>query len=223
MKGVFESRPTLPRYHVIWEADIVLEYLKELSPNSGISLIELNHKLAMLLALVTAQRTQSLKSIDLNELIIDNSKCVIIFNKILKQTTSKTHLSPITILRYSDSRLCVVECLEEYIKRTKTLRSASQLFISALKPHKAVTTASIGKWIKKTLFEAGLDISMFKAHSTRAAATSAAKNAGINANIIMKTAGWTSSSTFAKFYDKPVTSAEFSLGVLTSGQNRRKL
>ena len=31
-KGVFESRPAMPRYTVVWDVNQVLDYLKTLSP-----------------------------------------------------------------------------------------------------------------------------------------------------------------------------------------------
>ena len=45
---------------------------------------------------------------------------------------------------------------------------------------------------------AGIDTTVFKPHSTRGAATSAAKAANVPLREIMNTAGWPSDSTFAK-------------------------
>ena len=50
---------------------------------------------------------------------------------------------------------------------------------------------------------AGIDISQFKAHSTRAASTSAAAASGVPMKDILKTANWSRESTFQKFYLKP--------------------
>ena len=50
--------------------------------------------------------------------------------------------------------------------------------------------------------KAGVDVSEFKAHSFRAASTSAAANKGVPINFILQTADWTNASTFAKFYDR---------------------
>ena len=49
---------------------------------------------------------------------------------------------------------------------------------------------------------AGVDMGIFKTHSTRSASTSAASHLGVNIQTIMKTAGWTNANTFAKFYNK---------------------
>ena len=54
------------------------------------------------------------------------------------------------------------------------------------------------------LFESGIDTDLFKAHSTRAAAASAARDSDIPINDILKIAGWAHASTFRQFYDKTV-------------------
>lgn len=71
---------------------------------------------------------------------------------------------------------------------------------------KPVTSQTIGKWIKKVLSESVIDVSVFKAHSTRHSSTSAANAAGVVIDVIRKTAVWAFSSyTFAKFYNRPIT------------------
>ena len=52
--------------------------------------------------------------------------------------------------------------------------------------------------------KAGIDITNFKPHSTHMAATSRAKAASVPVREILRTAGWSSSRSFDRFYDKPV-------------------
>ena len=78
------------------------------------------------------------------------------------------------------------------------------LFLALNKPHKPVKSVSIARWIKELLTEAGVDTDKFSAHSTRAAASSSAKAAGLSTAEIMKMAGWSRQSTFEKFYHKPI-------------------
>ena len=49
---------------------------------------------------------------------------------------------------------------------------------------------------------AGIDISIYKSHITRAAASTAMKGL-FPVEDILRTAGWSNVQTFAKFYDKP--------------------
>ena len=65
---------------------------------------------------------------------------------------------------------------------------------------------TISHWVKASLRIAGIDTSMFKPHSTRAAATSAAQLKGISLTEIINVAGWSSATTFARFYDKTLQS-----------------
>ena len=102
-----------------------------------------------------------------------------------------------------DSRLCAVTYFKEYVKRTKLFRNTDKLFISYVKPHKDVSRDTVSRWIKTTLSKAGINTDIFKAHSTRAAATSASQ-CDVDINSISKTAGWSRATTFAKFYNKPI-------------------
>ena len=74
--------------------------------------------------------------------------------------------------------------------------------MSIQKPFKAVSKDSIARWVKQVLMKAGINITTFGAHSTRSASTSAAKASGDPVNTIMKAAGWSSETTFARFYER---------------------
>ena len=84
----------------------------------------------------------------------------------------------------------------------------TQLFIAHQKPHKKASRDTIRRWIKQIMATAGIDVTVFKPHSVRAAATSKAKLNNASTSDIMKAAGWTSAVTFAKYYDKPIDLAE---------------
>ena len=95
--------------------------------------------------------------------------------------------------------------MKEYLKRTHKIRkNESQLFISFQKPYHAVSKATISRWLLAVMREAGVDVEEFKAHSTRAACTSAAKRCKVDMDEILRSAGWKNNRTFAKFYDKVI-------------------
>ena len=71
------------------------------------------------------------------------------------------------------------------------------------------------------LMKAGVD-SSFKAHSTRAASTSAAKNHDVTTKDIMCAADWLRESTFQRFYYKPIGNS-FGKAVLQAAPLVRKL
>ena len=136
---------------------------------------------------------------------MNDNNAIFTVNKKLKQSRQNKTLAPVEFKRYDNEDLCVIATLKEYLQRTKTLRCGhSSLFLAYLKPHKPVTASTIGRWVKFVMNEAGINTNIFKPHSTRAASTSAALKANVNLAHILKTAGWSNASTFAKFYNKPV-------------------
>ena len=55
---------------------------------------------------------------------------------------------------------------------------------------------------RKVLLESGINISIYKLHSTRVASVSTAKADSVDVNEILKTAGWTNNRSFEIFYNK---------------------
>ena len=121
-----------------------------------------------------------------------------------------------------DKRLCPVECLRQYLKSTRDIRPVipssqpDRLFISFIRPHKPVTSTTLGRWLRNFMKAAGIDSQIFKAHSVRGASTTAAANAFVPLSTIMAMADWSSSSTFRTFYYKPLFNSDFATGVLSS-------
>ena len=114
------------------------------------------------------------------------------------------------LYKYPVRELCVYETLSYYISTTEKLRNSTKLLVSFIKPHRAVTSPTIGRWIKNVLGQAG----RFSGHSTRCASTSKARLSE-STDVILATAGWTKESTFRKFYNKPISvSNQMSLAVL---------
>ena len=127
-------------------------------------------------------------------------------NKLLKTSRPGKHFGMIEIKAFTeDTVICPVTVLKEYVARTLPLRkNNSQLLLSYWKPHKPVSSETIGKWIKNTLSSAGIDIEVFFPHNTRSASTSAAEVGNVPISIIMDAAGWSNTKIFSKFYDKPI-------------------
>ena len=127
------------------------------------------------------------------------------FSEVLKHTRPGKHQDKIILQSYKNKSLCIVSLLQLYLKRTSGLRGQEmQLFIRTQHPFKGVGRATISRWVKTIMKEAGININLFKPHSTRAAASSAAKAKGVPLSVIMKSAGWSQDNTFRKFYDRPV-------------------
>ncbi|XP_078700855.1 uncharacterized protein LOC144927349 [Branchiostoma floridae x Branchiostoma belcheri] len=114
-----------------------------------------------------------------------------------------------------DKKLCPKTYVEKYLARTKPLRRDEKyLFVSFKKPHKAVGTSSIARWIKSVMSLAGIDTAQYSAHSTRGAASSAAERSGLSTTEILRAADWSSESTFATFYKRDLEESDFGRAVL---------
>ena len=204
VKGVFHARPSLPRYQNTWDTNKVLQHLKTFPCLQQINLRDLIYKLTMLCALVTGQRCQSLHLMNLDTMEKSSSSYRFVINALVKQS-APGRAQPVLVLPkfVEDKSLCVYSVLEEYVQRTHTLRNnESQLFISFVKPHKKVSKDTIARWIKHVMCLSGVDISVFKPHSTRAASTSKASKCCVPIANIMSAASWVADSTFHKFYKR---------------------
>ena len=123
----------------------------------------------------------------------------------MKQNRPGQVFSGVQVRKFHQEEQCVCRTLQCYLDRASTLRSrtTSQLLISYVKPHNAVTTNTVSRWIKQVLTLSGIDIRTFKAHSTRAASVSKASNS-LPVDVILKHVGWSSDCVFRKYYNKPV-------------------
>lgn len=210
MRGVFNLRPTKPRYKEIWDVTLVLNYLRKLSPAKSLSLKNLTLKLVMLIALISAQRVQSLHLLSLDNLHMKNNKAVFVIDQLLKHSRPGNAGKILDLQAYPvDRRLCVLTYLKQYINATQELRGDEKhLLISYTKPHKRISTQTVSRWIKTTLAAAGIDVNVYKAHSTRAAATSTAHKLDVPVAEVLEAAGWSKELTFRKYYKKPVINAK---------------
>jgi len=75
---------------------------------------------------------------------------------------------------FEEPRLCIVTVLKEYIQRTEKLRKSQKLFVTYRKPYNQPAISTLSNWIKLVLQLAGVNVKLFKTHSTRSASTSAA-------------------------------------------------
>ena len=206
MSGVFNLRPTKPKYKEFWDVSKLLCHLKMMPPVNILSLKLLSYKLATLIILTQASRSHSVSLLTIEGMKKDDSTITMYYSGLLKQCRKGKPNPIVTFKKYTpDRRLCVYSALEEYIPRTNSLRGQEkQLFISYIKPYKLVVSTTISRWVKCVMKNSGIDVDKYKTHSARGAVTSKAKQSGIPLQEILKVAGWASDKTFAQFYDKPL-------------------
>ena len=202
------------------ETEDVLLYVLSLGPTDNLSVSDLTHKLALLLALADADRASDLQALDVRYVTFSPTRARFEVTNLTK--TAKPDKSIVSFYPYFDSNsaLCPVRTLERYLKISSEWRSAlnsDRLFLSVVKPHLPVTSATIGHWLNDILRKAGV-AHEFTGHSTHLTSESIAFEKGVSINDIMKTADWSSQNTFRRFYYNPLIeqSGSFAHAVLES-------
>lgn len=82
-----------------------------------------------------------------------------------------------------------------------------------------MTTQTISRWLTKVLLDAGIDTDKIKPHSTRVAATSAAKDLDVPIDHILAAAGWANERMFHKYHKEIADPGVFGGTVLNSVLN----
>ena len=126
MTGLFNKKPALPRYVENWNPQTVLELLRNYPNTRELSLKLLTVKRTALLALVTAQRPQTLQALSLDGMRVSEDQYTFRVLSLLKQSSrhggTNRYLAPVLLKRYHvDKKLCVVTLLNEYNVLDKNL------------------------------------------------------------------------------------------------------
>jgi len=216
MKGVFNIRPSMPRYEKTWDVDKVLDYLRKLSPVKYLTLKDLTLKLTMLIAITNAARTQSIHLMNVKNVYKVKGEFIFVLSELVKQNRPGYKEPTVNIKAYPpDRRICVYTVYKEYMLRTKLFRGThGKLLLSYVKPHEPVSRDSVSRWIKIVMARAGIDTSIYKSHSVRSASTSKAKSNSVPISNILKKAGWSNTKTFPKFDDRKIEKDSYSASVL---------
>lgn len=221
MKSVFRKTPPKPRYLFTWDVSTVLRFLKSLTPLSKLSIKLLTLKTVALITLATAPRAQTLVSLKLSNMVVQQQVVVFAFTDLLKTSCKSNSASfSLKVEHFKDEDLCAMHTLMFYLKCVKKHRKDNQVFVS-YKTFKAVTTSTIARWLKDVLNLSGIDSDLFKAHSFRGAATTCAHEKGCSLKLILETADWKSDKNFRKFYYRQTVSKKgsFAYTVLNSLQD----
>ena len=209
MKAIGRENPPVPKYCSTWDVSTLLDFIRFLGDNKQLTNKGLTLKLATLLAITSSHRGAELRLLKLNRMNIHAEYIQFQFDEVLKTSEQGETLPNTKFYTFEDEAiLCPANCLTAYIKRTVSWRNEGKeqhLFLSHINPHMPIKKSpTIARWIKEFLGDAGIDISTYQAHSTRGASCSKAKAKGLSVEDIVKQANWTNSSTFEKFYHKPI-------------------
>ncbi len=103
--------------------------------------------------------------------------------------------------------LCVVQCLNVYLTRTKDHRGSSKrLFYTFGKPYRPASRSTITRWLRNVLEAAGINMTIFTPYSIRHSSMSSVSDR-VPMETILRTGGWSRETTFSRFYNKPVVAS----------------
>ena len=210
MKGLYNEIPPLPRYNFSWDVSVLINYLKSIFPLENLDLKALTLKVVALVSLAIAPRAQTLVALNLDDMSVYESKVKFSVTKVLK-TSKPGKTVQIEVPHFKEEILCPMHTLLFYLQKTKGIRKCRQVFISYVS-YKSVCTKTVARWLKEVLSNSGIDTGVFKAHSFRGAAASAAFNRGCSLQQILKTGDWSSVKNFKKFYLYPESHTSNSQG-----------
>jgi len=216
LKGIFNRRPPQPRYTETWDVNQVLNMFRQWPENQGLDLQDLSLKGTMLMALTGAVRQSELQLLHVNHMLDRGDSIQFLIGGLTK--TRKVGQGPVSLQFCTfpqEPKLDVVQCIRAYVARVARLRGKhTQLLISYVKPHKPIVACSVARWLQSAMQIAGIDISKYKAHSTRGASTSKAKAMGLSSHEIMQRANWLRENTFKRYYCRTTPGQEFQMAVL---------
>ncbi len=193
----------MPRYSFTWDPELVLTLLHSWGANELLMLKQLSFKLTALLALCQPKRVSELAAFSLA--YVEKSSSAWIFHLPHVTKTRKPGTPPdkaVYAQFLPDPLLCPVLTLVAYTTRTTAFRSSpSWLLLSYRAPHKPISAQTISRWLTSVLAAAGIDTSIFKAHSTRGATSSKAVVTGYPVAKVLQSGCWSNqTNTFALFY-----------------------
>ena len=214
MKGVFKIKPPKPRYCSTWNVKTALSFLESLEPLKELTLKQLFYKTVLLLALTSAARAHELSAFDLTYSLGKEGSWEFSLPTHVKNSRPGHPARKFIFMAFPENpKICVIRSLIAYVDRTKGLRKSTQLLVSFISTHKAISSQSVSRWLSRALRMAGIELK-YTGHSTRGASTSAAAAAGLSADLILEAADWASVQTFERFYHRESSAGAFARAVL---------
>jgi integrase len=207
-KGAQNMAP-LPREKCeIWDPSTVLSWIQSQPIPS--SFLSCAREAAILLLLATGWRVDDLWKLA-NKMQVTDEESTFYFASRRKCKIKGKYTLSQSVRRFkTNERVCPVRALVRFRDRANVIRKESMfLFVSST--GKRASKDTLRRWVQKILSQAGIQAS---AGSCRSASTSAACERNRSIDDIMKSAGWSSESTFRKFYHRKVVPSRMSLNLL---------
>jgi len=172
-------------------------YIKSLDINESLTLHKLTLKIVILLALTILSRSVDYSRLDIRICFINHGVTFKPIYLAILPSLSEDLFSPEFT---QDVCLCPVAILNSYEWSLDSVIQKSNfsqtcLILSLIGKHIPVTNSTMARWLLICLLEAGINISVFKAHLVRETAAWV----GVTEADILKAANWSLEETFQTF------------------------
>ena len=139
-------------------------------------------------------------------MFLTDEEVTFVFSEPLKHSRPGYTVPPLIFRAFpAEPDLCPVTTLKNYLYLYRLNACSDQaVFCTTTKPKRSATKSTLQRWIKSTMYKAGIDTGRFTAHSVRGASTSSAKLLGIQMTTILKSANWSRETTFKRHYWREV-------------------
>ena len=97
IKGIFKLHPSLPKYIVTYDPDIILQYMDSLPAKKLLSMDVLTKKLCALLSLLSGQRRQTIISLKVDRSVLAHGTYTFYIDTIQKTTRPGEYKPPFGI------------------------------------------------------------------------------------------------------------------------------
>ena len=187
----------------IWDPTTVIDTMAAWGPISDLTLEQLTKRTLMLFLLATGQRIQGAFQLLRKDMVImDNSIRIKYSTKMKSNDPAK---NPLTLRfdKLEEERVCVFTHLTSYLNREDTAGAHPRTFGTVKTPVTPASSVTLSRLIRQTLTDTGIE-EHFRPYSVRSASTSAADRLNVPMDKILTSAGWARTSTFARFYKRPL-------------------
>ena len=186
---------------------LLLRYYDNIDSNDNLQFKALVKKTVMFFIILGARKKHALFTLSSDNIIFKENKVILLPNKTMKHAKLNTPLKHLIYHHYPEKqKLSIANCLKSCIGIRNALvgEEIKDLTISFEKPDKPVSHEAISRWIKSELTDAGVDTSVFKAHSCRYASSSKTKDISASLNKILKQGCWKCKHTFRTYYSRHI-------------------
>lgn len=201
MSAAENMMPSCPRYQDTWDMDILLRFWQQQPPNESLMDSDLLDKSITLLMAAAVLRSSDAKAIVRSSIRCSQEELSFVINN---PKNAKGITAPVKVARMKDSTICPVAAIERYLHTTASRRASGDesLFVGIRQPFAPLSSKAIAARVVHVLKQAGIDTTVYKAHSVRSAAVSKAIEMGMDLDDVLVHGRWRSERVFRDFYER---------------------